>query len=81
MESFDAPISNLQLSVRSMNCLRNAEIRTVGQLVRKTRVELLKTKHCGRKSLAEIEDALTSLGLRLGMSDDDDDAPMVAARR
>ena len=55
------------MSVRSYNCLRNAEILTIRELVQKTEVEMLKTKNFGRKSLNEIKEILTSMGLSLGM--------------
>jgi len=70
MDFLDTPIDELQLSVRSFNCLKNANISTVRELVAKSKGELLTTKHFGRLSLAEIEKVLASMGLRL--SDDDD---------
>jgi DNA-directed RNA polymerase subunit alpha len=56
----------LELSVRSANCLQNANIRYIGELVQKTEAEMLKTKNFGRKSLNEIKELLTSMGLELG---------------
>jgi DNA-directed RNA polymerase subunit alpha len=53
--------------VRSANCLQNANIRYIGELVQKTESEMLKTKNFGRKSLNEIKDVLKSMGLSLGM--------------
>jgi DNA-directed RNA polymerase subunit alpha len=53
--------------VRSFNCLKNANIRTLRELVQKTEGEMLKTKNFGRKSLNEIKDILSSMGLGLGM--------------
>ena len=53
--------------MRSYNCLKNAEIRTISELVQKTEAEMLKTKNFGRKSLNEIKDILTNMGLSLGM--------------
>ena len=60
----------MELSVRSANCLQNANIRFIGELVQKTEAEMLKTKNFGRKSLNEIKDTLSSLGLSLGMTID-----------
>mgnify|MGYP002629705103 CR=1 FL=1 len=60
-------IDDLDLSVRSQNCLQNAQIRYVGELVQKSEAEMLKTKNFGRKSLKEIKDVLTEMGLELGM--------------
>jgi DNA-directed RNA polymerase subunit alpha len=56
--------------VRSANCLQNANIRFIGELVQKTEAEMLKTKNFGRKSLNEIKETLSSLGLSLGMTID-----------
>jgi DNA-directed RNA polymerase subunit alpha len=53
--------------VRSYNCLKNADIRTIGELVHKTEAEMLKTKNFGRKSLNEIKEILQGMGLSLGM--------------
>jgi DNA-directed RNA polymerase subunit alpha len=61
-------VDELELSVRSANCLQNANIRFIGELVMKTEGEMLKTKNFGRKSLNEIKDTLASMGLSLGMS-------------
>jgi DNA-directed RNA polymerase subunit alpha len=60
-------VDEMELSVRSYNCLKNANIRTIGELVQKTEVEMLKTKNFGRKSLNEIKEILASMGLSLGM--------------
>jgi len=60
-------VDELELSVRSANCLRTAGIKLIGELVQKTEQELLKTKNFGRKSLNEIKEILASLGLSLGM--------------
>src|SRR5262249_7747809 len=57
----------LELSVRSANCLQNANIRYIGELVQKTEAEMLKTKNFGRKSLKEIKEILSEMGLALGM--------------
>jgi DNA-directed RNA polymerase subunit alpha len=60
-------VDELELSVRSANCLQNANIRYIGELVQKTEAEMLKTKNFGRKSLKEIKEILASMGLSLGM--------------
>lgn len=60
-------IDELELSVRAYNCLKNANIKTLGDLVQRTEHEMLKTKNFGRKSLNEIKDILTSMGLSFGM--------------
>ncbi len=60
-------VDELELSVRSANCLKNAEIRYIGDLVQKTEAEMLKTKNFGRKSLNEIKEILSEMGLSLGM--------------
>jgi DNA-directed RNA polymerase subunit alpha len=61
-------VDELELSVRSANCLQNANIRFIGELVQRTEAEMLKTKNFGRKSLNEIKETLASLGLSLGMT-------------
>jgi DNA-directed RNA polymerase subunit alpha len=61
-------VDELELSVRSANCLQNANIRYIGELVQRTEGEMLKTKNFGRKSLNEIKEVLQSMGLHLGMS-------------
>src|SRR5271155_902704 len=60
-------VDELELSVRSANCLQNANIKYIGELVQKTESEMLKTKNFGRKSLNEIKDILAEMGLSLGM--------------
>jgi DNA-directed RNA polymerase subunit alpha len=60
-------VDDLELSVRSANCLQNANIRYIGELVQKTEAEMLKTKNFGRKSLKEIKEILAEMGLSLGM--------------
>jgi DNA-directed RNA polymerase subunit alpha len=69
-ENLNRPVEELELSVRSANCLQNANIRYIGQLVQKTEAEMLKTKNFGRKSLKEIKEILSSMGLSLGMKID-----------
>ncbi len=66
-ENLFRPVSDLELSVRSANCLQNAKINLIGELVQKTDAEMLKTKNFGRKSLNEIKAILTDMGLSLGM--------------
>jgi len=66
-EHLDKSIEELELSVRSYNCLKNANIRTIRELVQRTEAEMLKTKNFGRKSLNEIKDILQTMGLGLGM--------------
>ena len=60
-------VEELELSVRSYNCLKNANIKTIADLVQKTEQEMLRTKNFGRKSLNEIKEILQGMGLRLGM--------------
>jgi DNA-directed RNA polymerase subunit alpha len=64
------PVSELELSVRSANCLQNANIKYIYELVSKTEGEMLRTKNFGRKSLNEIKEILSSMGLGLGMKVD-----------
>ncbi len=70
-DNLDRSVDELELSVRSYNCLKNADIRTIRELVMKSEADMLKTKNFGRKSLNEIKDILTSMGLHLGMKFDD----------
>jgi len=63
-------VDELELSVRSYNCLKNASIKTIVELVRKTDQEMLKTRNFGRKSLNEIKEILEEMGLSLGMNVD-----------
>ncbi len=67
-EKLKTPIGELELSVRSANCLREAKIATIGELVEKSPQELLKYRNFGKKSLAEIEELLQGMGLSLGMA-------------
>ena len=60
-------IEEIDLSVRSANCLENADIKFIGELVQRSEPEMLRTKNFGRKSLNEIKDMLTEMGLGLGM--------------
>ena len=66
-ENLFRSVDDLELSVRSANCLKNANIRYIGELVVKTEAEMLKTKNFGRKSLNEIKEILSEMGLGLGM--------------
>ncbi len=67
-ENLLRPVDELELSVRSANCLKKANIRVIGELVQKTEAEMLKTKNFGRKSLNEIKEILSEMGLTLGMT-------------
>jgi DNA-directed RNA polymerase subunit alpha len=69
-EALLKPVSELELSVRSANCLQNANIKYIYELVSKTEGEMLRTKNFGRKSLNEIKEILSSMGLGLGMKVD-----------
>jgi DNA-directed RNA polymerase subunit alpha len=66
-ENLFRSVDELELSVRSANCLQNANIKTIGDLVQKSEAEMLKTKNFGRKSLKEIKEILAEMGLALGM--------------
>ncbi len=66
-ENLYRTVDELELSVRSANCLKNANIRLIGDLVQRTEAEMLKTQNFGRKSLNEIKDILSEMGLTLGM--------------
>jgi DNA-directed RNA polymerase subunit alpha len=74
-------VDELELSVRSYNCLKNADIKTIAELVQKTEPEMLKTKNFGRKSLNEIKEILARMGLHLGMKVDLDNLDKEAAYR
>ena len=62
MDKLNKSVDEMELSVRSYNCLKNANIRTIGELVQKTEADMLKTKNFGRKSLNEIKEILTEHG-------------------
>src|SRR5262245_57411878 len=66
-KTLDKSVEELELSVRSSNCLRAAEIKTIGELVQKGEAEMLKFRNFGRKSLKEIQDILAEMGLHFGM--------------
>jgi DNA-directed RNA polymerase subunit alpha len=70
LDQLSRSVDELELSVRSYNCLKNADIKTIGDLVTRSEAEMLKTKNFGRKSLNEIKDILAEMGLALGMSVD-----------
>ncbi len=69
-ENLFRSVDDLELSVRSANCLKNANIRYIGELVVRSEAEMLKTKNFGRKSLNEIKEILSEMGLGLGMKID-----------
>jgi DNA-directed RNA polymerase subunit alpha len=73
-------VEELELSVRSYNCLKNADIKTIGELVQKTEAEMLKTKNFGRKSLNEIKEILSEMGLSFGMKLGEDGRPLPAPK-
>ncbi len=75
-ENLDRSVEELELSVRSYNCLKNANITTIRELVLKSEQEMLKTKNFGRKSLNEIKEILSAMGLGLGMRFDDKGNPI-----
>jgi len=70
-ERLRTPVSELELSVRSANCLKEARIKTIGDLVKKSEMEMLKYRNFGRKSLSEINKLLSDMTLSLGMKIDD----------
>ena len=69
-DQLNRSVEELELSVRSYNCLKNAGIQTIGELVQKSESEMLRTKNFGRKSLNEIKEILAGMGLSLGMKPD-----------
>ncbi len=69
-DQLNRSVEELELSVRSYNCLKNAGIQTIGELVQKSESEMLRTKNFGRKSLNEIKEILQTMGLSLGMKPD-----------
>lgn len=78
-ENLDRSVEELELSVRSYNCLKNANITTIRELVQKSEQDMLKTKNFGRKSLNEIKEILSSMGLALGMRFDEKGNPVMPA--
>ena len=79
-ENLKRSVEELELSVRSYNCLKNAEIKTIADLVQKTEADMLKTKNFGRKSLNEIKEILSEMGLSFGMKLGEDGKPVAAVR-
>jgi len=77
-ENLYRSVEDLELSVRSANCLRNADIRYIGELVQKSEAEMLKTKNFGRKSLNEIKQLLSEMELSLGMKLEGWEPPVVS---
>jgi len=77
-ENLYRSVEDLELSVRSANCLRNADIRHIGELVQKSEAEMLKTKNFGRKSLNEIKQLLSEMELSLGMKLEGWEPPVVS---
>ncbi len=75
-DNLNRSVEELELSVRSYNCLKNANIQTIGELVQKTEAEMLKTKNFGRKSLNEIKEILAQMGFSLGMRIDESGNPV-----
>jgi DNA-directed RNA polymerase subunit alpha len=75
-ENLKRSVEELELSVRSYNCLKNADIKTIGELVQKSEAEMLKTKNFGRKSLNEIKEILMEMGLSFGMKLGEDGKPV-----
>jgi len=76
LDHLDRSVEELELSVRSYNCLKNANITTIRELVQKTEQEMLKTKNFGRKSLNEIKEILSAMGLSLGQKFDEKGNPV-----
>ena len=66
-EKLVTPVTDLELSVRSSNCLKEAKIKTIGDMVKKTEIEMLKYRNFGKKSLSEIQKILQDMGLSFGM--------------
>ena len=74
LKALTKSVEELELSVRSYNCLKNANIKTLGELVQKTDTEMLKTRNFGRKSLNEIKEILEEMGLSLGHKISEEDS-------
>jgi DNA-directed RNA polymerase subunit alpha len=74
-------VEELELSVRSYNCLKNANIQTIAELVQKTDGEMLRTRNFGRKSLNEIKEILEDMGLHLGIKIDEEDLKQISQVR
>ena len=67
LEKLKLPVSELELSVRSSNCLRDARIKVIGDMVKRTEQEMLQYRNFGKKSLTEIKEILKGMGLSFGM--------------
>jgi DNA-directed RNA polymerase subunit alpha len=80
-ENLYRTVEDLELSVRSANCLKNANITYIGELVQRTEAEMLKTKNFGRKSLNEIKQLLEEMDLSLGMKIEDWEPPESAVAK
>ena len=80
-EKLRLPISELELSVRSANCLKDANIKTIAELVKKTESELLTFRNFGKKSLTEINDLLKVMGISLGMKVDQKKLRQVGSKK
>ena len=74
-------VEELELSVRSYNCLKNANIRTLAELVQKTEQEMLRTKNFGRKSLNEIKELIEAMGLHFNMRVEPEDLQKLASMK
>jgi DNA-directed RNA polymerase subunit alpha len=72
----DRPVDELELSVRSYNCLKNADIRSIRDLIKRSERDMLHTKNFGKKSLTEIKDMLHGMGLDFGMDFDEQGNPI-----
>nr|MCU0240717.1 hypothetical protein [Pyrinomonadaceae bacterium] len=72
----DRSVDELELSVRSYNCLKNADIRSIRDLIKRSEREMMNTKNFGKKSLNEIKDMLHGMGLDFGMDFDDQGNPI-----
>jgi DNA-directed RNA polymerase subunit alpha len=75
-DQLDRSVDELELSVRSYNCLKNADIRTIRDLVQRSEREMLATKNFGKKSLNEIKEILNGMGLDFGMEFDEQGNPI-----
>ncbi len=81
LSNLSKSVEELELSVRSYNCLKNASIQTIAELVQKTDAEMLKTRNFGRKSLNEIKEILEEMGLHLGLKIEEDDLKQINQAR
>jgi DNA-directed RNA polymerase subunit alpha len=81
MSLLDRSIEEFDFSARAFHCLKNANIRTLRELVSKTEAELLMSKHFGRISIADVKRVLTKMRLHLGMRNDDDNGGPVGIEK